>query len=57
MALQPGGPPQIPSGTNIMDPSLLSIPPMPVDDEPPNKKMRTEDNLISEEEFIANHKV
>uniref|UniRef100_W8C6H1 Splicing factor 3A subunit 1 n=2 Tax=Ceratitis capitata TaxID=7213 RepID=W8C6H1_CERCA len=56
MALQPGGPPQIPSGTNIMDPSLLSIPPMPVDDEPPNKKMRTEDNLISEEEFIANHK-
>lgn len=30
---------------------------IPVEDEPPNKKQRSEDNLIPEAEFIAMHKV
>ncbi|XP_054745845.1 splicing factor 3A subunit 1 [Anastrepha obliqua] len=54
--LQTGGPPQMPSGSNVMDQSMMQLPPMPVDEEPPNKKMRSEDNLIPEEEFIAKHK-
>lgn len=28
-----------------------------LDDEPPNKKLRSEDNLIPEADFIAQHKV
>lgn len=31
--------------------------PIPVEEEPPNKKQRSEDNLIPEAEFIAMHKV
>lgn len=36
----------------MMEPA---IPPIPIDDEPPNKKQRTEDNLVPESEFIAAH--
>ncbi|XP_017470351.1 PREDICTED: splicing factor 3A subunit 1 isoform X2 [Rhagoletis zephyria] len=54
--LQTAGPPQMTPGSNVVEQSILSIPPIPVDEEPPNKKMRSEDNLIPEEEFIAKHK-
>lgn len=30
---------------------------MPIEDEPPTKKIRSEDNLVPEAEFIALHKV
>lgn len=32
-------------------------PPMPHEDEPVSKKMKTEDNLIPEEEFLRRNKV
>lgn len=41
-------------------PQISPAPPVemvPIDDEPPTKKMRSEDNLIPEAEFIALHKV
>ncbi|ALC47140.1 CG16941 [Drosophila busckii] len=40
-------------------PQISPAPPvdlMPMDDEPPQKKMRSEDNLVPEAEFIAMHK-
>lgn len=43
-------PAQPPVQNFMMEPSI------PVDDEPPNKKQRSEDNLIPEAEFIAAHK-
>lgn len=48
-------PAQPPVQSNPMN-SFMMDPPVPVDDEPPNKKQRTEDNLIPEAEFMATHK-
>ncbi|XP_050336962.1 splicing factor 3A subunit 1 isoform X2 [Bactrocera neohumeralis] len=56
MPIQSGGPPQMPSVPNIMDQTMMPLPLMSVDEEPPNKKMRSEDNLIPEEEFVSKHK-
>ncbi|XP_018794376.1 PREDICTED: splicing factor 3A subunit 1 isoform X2 [Bactrocera latifrons] len=56
MPIQSGGPPQMPSVPNIMDQTMMPLPLMTVDEEPPNKKIRSEDNLIPEEEFISKHK-
>lgn len=36
---------------------LAPAPPVDMDDEPPNKKNRTEDNLIPENVFLQCHKV
>lgn len=39
-------------------PQLAPAPPvMELDDEPPNKKMRSEDNLVPENLFLQRHKV
>ncbi|XP_008336618.2 splicing factor 3A subunit 1-like [Cynoglossus semilaevis] len=38
-------------------PAPPAHPPPPHDDEPVNKKMKTEDNLVSEEEFLRRNKV
>lgn len=57
MTMQSGGPPQMSSGPNVMDQTMMPLPLMPVDEEPPNKKLRSEDNLIPEEDFISKHKV
>ena len=38
-------------------PAPPSHPPPPRDDEPMNKKMKTEDNLMPEEEFLRRNKV
>ncbi|XP_011198621.1 splicing factor 3A subunit 1 isoform X2 [Bactrocera dorsalis] len=56
MPIQSGGPPQMPSVPNIIDQTMMPLPLMSVDEEPPNKKIRSEDNLIPEEEFISKHK-
>ncbi|XP_065371099.1 splicing factor 3A subunit 1 isoform X1 [Calliphora vicina] len=48
-----GGPPQISPAPPVLDQVPQSI---PLDDEPPNKKLRSEDNLVPESEFIAMHK-
>lgn len=56
MTMQSGGPPQMSSGPNVMDQTMMPLPLMPVDEEPPNKKLRSEDNLIPEEDFISKHK-
>lgn len=45
--------PQPPSAV----PAPPSHPPPPHDDEPVSKKMKTEDNLIPEEEFLRRNKV
>jgi len=48
MNMQPGGGP----------PQIAPAPPVDImEEEPPSKKMRSEDNLIPEAEFIATHKV
>lgn len=49
MNMQAGGPPS----------QIAPAPPVDlmVEDEPPTKKMRSEDNLIPEADFIASHKV
>lgn len=57
MNMQSGGPPQMSSVPNVLDQTMMSLPLISVDEEPPNKKMRSEDNLIPEEEFISKHKV
>ncbi|XP_077416679.1 splicing factor 3A subunit 1 [Vanacampus margaritifer] len=46
--------PPVPQPPNV--PAPPSHPPPPHDDEPMNKKMKTEDNLIPEDEFIRRHK-
>lgn len=52
MGFMPGLPPQPPmAASQIIDPQ-----PMPTDDEPPNKKQRSEDNLLPESDFLAMHK-
>lgn len=55
-----GGPPQISPAPPVIDQANIPVPPaqsIPIDDEPPNKKLRSEDNLVPEAEFIAMHKV
>ncbi|XP_019717333.1 splicing factor 3A subunit 1 isoform X1 [Hippocampus comes] len=47
--------PPVPQPPNIV-PAPPSHPPPPHDDEPMNKKMKTEDNLIPEDEFIRRNK-
>lgn len=44
----PGLPPQPP-----LAPAPPILEPVSVEDEPPNKKLRNEDNLLSESEFLA----
>lgn len=45
-------------GSGLEQPLPPPLPtPISVEDEPPNKKQRSEDNLIPEAEFIAMHKV
>lgn len=62
-------PPMPPGGASlapappVMDPSMIPQPPQQppppqqiiIDDEPPNKKMRSEDHLIPENQFLALH--
>jgi len=48
----------MPSGSG--PPQISPAPPVdltPTDDEPPTKKIRSEDNLVPEVEFISLHKV
>lgn len=54
MGFMPGMPPQGPlaAAPPIMEPQSI-----PIDDEPPSKKLRGEDNLLSEADFLAMHKV
>lgn len=44
------GPPQITPAPPVLDQGII-------DEEPPNKKIRSEDNLVPEADFIAMHKV
>lgn len=48
----PGMPPQAPLAPA---PPILEPTPIPVEEEPPSKKLRVEDNLLSETEFLAMH--
>lgn len=58
LASAPSAPPQISPAPPVLDQGIIPLPQtMSVDDEPPSKKLRSEDNLISETEFIAMHKV
>lgn len=58
MPISSGGPPQISPAPPVIDQNILLVPQStPLDDEPPNKKLRSEDNLVPETEFIAMHKV
>ncbi|XP_075148039.1 splicing factor 3a subunit 1 [Haematobia irritans] len=51
------GPPQITPAPAVLEQAIIPLAqPIPVDDEPPNKKLRSEDNLVPEAEFIAMHK-
>lgn len=50
-AMQPGAP--IAPAPPVMEQPIM----IPQEDEPPNKKSRTEDNLIPEAQFITMHKV
>lgn len=59
--MPPGGAPLAPAPP-VMDPSMIPQPPQQppsqqiiIDDEPPNKKMRSEDHLIPENQFLALH--
>lgn len=54
MGFMPGMPPQapLPAAPPIMEP-----PSIPIEDEPPSKKLRGEDSLLVETEFLALHKV
>lgn len=57
--MPPGGPPPItPAPPVALDQGMVPLPTtILTDDEPLNKKLRSEDNLIPEAEFIAMHKV
>lgn len=54
MGFMPGMPPQgaMPAVQPIIEP-----PSIPIEDEPPSKKARGEDNLVPEAEFLASHQV
>lgn len=53
-----GGPPQLSPAPPVIDQGIIPIAQsIAIDDEPPSKKLRSEDNLIPEAEFIAVHKV
>lgn len=51
MNFMPGMPPQAPLAPA---PPIIE-PPIPIDEEPPNKKIRSEDNLLPEADFLAMH--
>lgn len=58
MAPIPAAAPPITPAPAVLDQSIIPMAqPIAVDDEPPNKKLRSEDNLVPEAEFIAMHKV
>lgn len=52
MGYLPGMPPQ---GNPIAPAPPVMEQPMTIDDEPPNKKLRGEDNLLPEDQFLAMH--
>lgn len=59
LAMAQGGPP--PMAFAMPPPPMAPLPPelppsLPVDDEPPSKKSKTEENLIPEAEFLAKNK-
>lgn len=51
MGFMPGMPPQAPLAPA---PPIIEQP-IPIEEEPPNKKLRSEDNLLPETEFLAMH--
>lgn len=55
--LAPGVPPQPPYPSTPAPPAAPPLPPVPPppDDEPPTKKQKTEETLISEAEFLRKH--
>lgn len=56
MGYMPGMPPQgapLPPAPPVME---QPVAPPPIEDEPPGKKARTEDNLLPEAQFMALHK-
>ena len=56
-SMQPGGP--IAPAPPVMDQTMMMMPQSASqsEDEPPNKKLRSEDHLIPENQFITMHKV
>ncbi|XP_055903860.1 splicing factor 3A subunit 1 [Eupeodes corollae] len=55
-SMQPGAP-QIAPAPPVMDQGNMMMPiPIPIEEEPPNKKLRSEDHLIPEAQFISMHK-
>lgn len=53
-----GAPPSMPPGPRPMMPGMPPVPmEQPGEDEPPNKRARTEDNLIPESDFLQRHSV
>ncbi|XP_005182034.1 splicing factor 3A subunit 1 [Musca domestica] len=57
MAPIPAAAPPITPAPAVLDQSIIPMAQsIAVDDEPPNKKLRSEDNLVPEAEFIAMHK-
>lgn len=54
MGFMPGMPPQAPLPAA---PPIIEPPSIPIEDEPPSKKLRGEDSLLVEAEFLAMHKV
>lgn len=54
MGYMQGMPPQ--GGPIAPAPPVMEQMQPPMDDEPPNKKLRTEDNLMPEAQFLAQHK-
>lgn len=55
-SMQPGAP-QIAPAPPVMDQSNMMMPiPIPVEEEPQSKKLRSEDHLIPEAQFISMHK-
>lgn len=62
MGFPGGAPPNMPGGPRpVMIPGMPPVPMEPPqqfdDSEPPNKRARTEDNLIPETEFLQRHSV
>lgn len=52
MPYMPGMPPQAPLAPA---PPIMEPQPIPVEEEPPTKKLRVEDNLLTEADFLAMH--
>ena len=51
--MPPQNQPQLAPAPPVMDQSQIQQ----IDDEPPNKKLRSEDHLLPEAQFLALHKV